>query len=178
MDLGIVVLRLAVGLALAAHGAQKLFGWFDGPGMDRTAAGLAHLGFRNGRIAATMAGATEAGGGFLLALGALSPLAAAACMGVMMVATWTTTLRNGFVVNKGGYEYNLVLIAGAFAVAGAGPGRYSIDHAFGLDLAGGGWAVGALSLAIVGAGLELLIAWRRPAPAGPAPSAGSSVASP
>src|SRR5215471_4581102 len=78
MDFGLAVLRLVVGLTLAAHGVQKLFGWFGGPGLHGTGRGLEQLGFVPGRRSALLAGLTEAGGGLLLTLGLATPAAAAA----------------------------------------------------------------------------------------------------
>lgn len=78
MDIGLLLLRSAIGLTLAAHGAQKLFGWFGGAGLNGTAGFMESLGFRPGRRQARMAGLVEAGGGLLLALGLLTPVAAAA----------------------------------------------------------------------------------------------------
>src|ERR1700730_4125568 len=86
MDIGLLLLRLTVGLTLAAHGAQKLFGWFGGPGLDKTGMFFEKLGFVPGRRHALMAGLAEAGGGLLLALGLVTPLAASAVFAVMLVA--------------------------------------------------------------------------------------------
>jgi putative oxidoreductase len=77
MEIGLLLLRLTAGVTLAAHEAQKLFGWFGGPGLDATGQGMAMLGFHPGRRHALMAGLVEAGGGLLLALGFLTPAAAA-----------------------------------------------------------------------------------------------------
>src|SRR5215467_11873908 len=84
MDLGLLLLRLVAGLSFAAHGTQKLFGWFGGHGLAGTGGFLEQLGFHPGKRAALMAGLGEAGGGLLLALGALTPLAAAILIGVML----------------------------------------------------------------------------------------------
>lgn len=86
MDIGLLLLRLTVGLTLAAHGGQKLFGWFGGPGLDAIGAILSMLGFQPGRRHALLAGLVETGGGLLLALGFLTPLAAALVFSVMLVA--------------------------------------------------------------------------------------------
>src|SRR6202171_5957724 len=104
MDVGLFLLRLTVGLTLAAHGAQKLFGWFGGPGLDRTGMFFEKLGFVPGRRHALMAGLAEAGGGLLLALGLVTPLAAAAVFAVMLVAGVTVHLEHGFFLTSGGYE--------------------------------------------------------------------------
>ena len=113
MDVGLLILRFVVGLTLAAHGAQKLFGSFGGYGLDGTGQFMEALGFQPGRRHAALAGLTEAGGGVLLALGLLTPLGAALIASVMLVATITVHLKNGFFAASGGYEYNLVLAAAA-----------------------------------------------------------------
>src|SRR5438128_11216756 len=96
MDLGLLLLRLTVGLTLAAHGAQKLFGWFAGPGLDATGTILETLGFHPGRRHALMAGLVEADGGLLLALGWLTPIAAAVALSVMFVAGMSVHVKQGF----------------------------------------------------------------------------------
>jgi putative oxidoreductase len=160
MDLGLVILRFVVGLTLAAHGAQKLFGWFGGYGLDATGHFLETLGFHPGRRHAALAGLTEAGGGVLLALGLLTPLGAALIASVMVVATITVHLKNGFFASSGGYEYNLVLAAATVSLAFSGPGALSIDVLLGYTFAGTVWGVGAIIVAIVGALVQL--AQRRP----------------
>jgi putative oxidoreductase len=148
-DAGMLLLRLVVGWTMVAHGAQKLLGWFGGPGFGGTAHFLEQMGFRPGGLHAVLSGGAELGGGLLLALGLLTPLGAAAVTGSMLAATATVTWQNGFISAKGGYEYNLVLIASALAVAFAGPGRFSLDRALGLPLSGWRWGVGATVLAVV-----------------------------
>jgi len=163
MDLGLLVLRLAVGLTLAAHGTQKLFGWFGGGGIAGTGAGFEGLGFRPGKRAAFLAGLGEAGGGLLLALGAATPLAAAMALGVMTVAIFSVHIKKGFFNHNGGYEFPLVLASAALCLAIAGPGSYSVDAFLGLELHGPAWGIAALTLGIAAAGLQL--ASRHPAPA-------------
>jgi putative oxidoreductase len=148
-DAGMLLLRLVVGLTMAAHGAQKLFGSFGGPGLAGTAHFLEQMGFRPGELHALLSGGAEFGGGLLLALGLLTPLGAAAVTGSMLAAIATVTWQNGFISAKGGYEYNLVLIASALAVAFAGPGRLSVDEALGWRLSGWRWGVAAAALAAV-----------------------------
>lgn len=135
MDTGILLLRVVVGLTLAAHGAQKLFGWFGGHGIGGTAAFLEDLGFRPGRPYAYLAGAVEFLGGLCLALGLFTPLATAAVIGQMAVAAWVVHLPHGFFNSAGGYEFPLTLAASAATVALAGPGAYSLDGALGLTAA-------------------------------------------
>lgn len=150
MDLALFVLRLIVGLLFVGHGAQKLFGAFGGAGIDGTAGMFEQLGLRPPRLHAIAAGCAEAGGGVLLALGLLTPLGAAAITAVMVTAIITVHARNGIWNTEKGFEYNLVLIAGAFAIVGAGPGTWSLDNALGLDLGGTGWALAALAAGLVG----------------------------
>ena len=132
--LGLLILRLGIGLILAAHGAQKLFGVWGGPGMTRWAQMVQRLRIRPARPWAWVAALSEFGGGLLLALGLLSPLGSLAIIGAMLVAIATVHLSKGFWVGKGGFEFNLSLIAGAAALAFTGPGPYSLDGALGLHL--------------------------------------------
>jgi putative oxidoreductase len=148
MDLGLLILRMIVGVTLAAHGSQKLFGWFGGHGIAGTGAFLEKLGFRPGKVQAFLSGMAEAGGGLLLAAGLFTPLGAAAIIAVMLVATVSVTLSKGFFAQDGGFEYSLVLAAAALAVAFTGPGAFSIDGALGISREGASWGFAAL-----GAGL-------------------------
>ena len=164
MDIGLLVLRLAVGLTMAAHGGQKLFGWFGGYGLAGTGGFMESLGFRPGRIHAALAGSAELVGGLLIALGLLTPVGSALVLAVMVVAIGSVHLPKGFFVSDGGAEYNLVIIAAVAALAFAGPGAYSLDAVQGLDLAG--WLPGVIAvLAGLVAGGGALAARRRvPAP--------------
>src|SRR5262245_33382318 len=164
MDIGLLILRLAVGLALAAHGSQKLFGWFGGYGIAGTGGFLESIGFRPGKAMAVISGLGETLGGLGLALGVLTPLSAALVVATMLVAIYSVHIRNGFFITKPGYEYNLVLIAAALALAFAGPGRISFDAAVGLPLAGGLWGAVAIGLSLLGA-LPPLVSRSAPAPA-------------
>ena len=168
MAYGLLLLRIVLGPAIAAHGAQKLFGWFGGGGLEGTAGffGAGGLGFRAPLAMATLAALGEFGGGVLLALGLLTPLGAVAVVGVMAVAIITVHWRNGFFVTKSGYEYNLLILAGAAALGATGPGRFSLDRALGWDdnLSGVWWGVGVLALGIVG-GAAVVAAFRGPAQA-------------
>ena len=161
MSIGLLLLRMVVGLTLAAHGSQKLFGWFGGGGIEGTAPAMEQLGFVPGRRSAVMAGLAETGGGVLLTLGAATPVAAAVLLAVMVVAIVSVHLKQGFFVMQGGYEYPLVLGLAAMSVALTGPGRLSVDALIGLDLAGAGWGCAALVVGLVGSGIQL--ASRRPA---------------
>ena len=159
MEIGLLVLRLVVGLGFAAHGAQKLFGVFGGHGLDGTAGFFEGIGLRPGRLHARAAGSAEFFGGLLIAVGLGTPFAAAALIAVMTAAVLSVHLPNGFFVSGNGYEYNLVLAAALFALAAIGAGDWSLDHAFDLDLAGTGWALGALGAGLLG-GLGAVVSGR------------------
>jgi putative oxidoreductase len=151
MKIGRLLLRLSVGGFFFGHGTQKLFGWFGGNGLEATAQGFEQMGLRPGKANALAAGAAEAGGGALLALGAATPLAASALTATMITAIDTVHLKNGPWVTKGGYEYNVVLIAAALALAEVGPGELSLEAAKGIERSGPGWALAALVTGALGA---------------------------
>lgn len=159
MALGLLVLRIVTGALFAGHGAQKLFGAFGGHGLAGTGAFVESLGLRPGRMMALAAGLGELAGGTLLALGLLTPLAAAVLIAVMVTAIATVHWQNGLWVTDGGFEYNLVLATVAFAVASVGAGRWSLDGVLGLHLAGWTWAVAALVVGVLG-GLAMVGARR------------------
>ncbi|MEO6987576.1 MAG: DoxX family protein [Aquihabitans sp.] len=158
---GLLLLRVVAGLSLAAHGYNKFFGGGKIPG---TAAWFDSMGMKpNGKIHAVLAACTELGTGILFAVGLLTPLAAAGCVGLMVVAFWTVHRPNGFFIVKSGYEYNLILGTLMVAVAMIGPGKYSLDWAFGLDFAFDPWLALALSAGLgILAGVGLLAAFYRP----------------
>lgn len=167
MAFGTLLLRTVIGFTLAAHGSRKLFGWFGGPGLEKTAAGMEALGFAPGQRHALMAGAAEFAGGLLIALGLATPLGAAIIAGVMLVAAITAHVKRGFFITTGGFEYNMVLATAAVSIAFTGPGPMSLDALFGY--AEGGALNGLGALAVGGAGAALQLAQRRmprPAPAG------------
>ena len=155
MDLGILLLRAVVGMTLAAHGAQKLFGWFRGHGLNGTGQFMTTLGFQPGRRHALMAGLAEGGGGVLLALGFLTPVGAALGASVMLVAAVTTHVKNGFFNTGGGFEYNLLLGVSALSIAFIGPGVASIDAILGYSLSGALWGTAAALVAAIGAAAQL-----------------------
>jgi putative oxidoreductase len=132
--LGLLILRLGIGLIIAAHGAQKLFGVWGGPGMAKWAQSVQRLRIRPAQPWAWVAALSEFGGGVLLALGLLSPLGSLAIVGAMVVAVATVHLSKGFWAGKGGYEYNLSLMVGAAALAFTGAGPYSLDGALRIHL--------------------------------------------
>jgi putative oxidoreductase len=129
-DLGLLTLRVGVASALVAHGAQKLFGWFGGTGLEQTGAMFEQVGFRPGKLNAIAAGLGEAGGGALLAVGLATPGAGAAVAGTMIVAS-SMHVEEGFISSKGGFEYPAVLGWSAAALALTGPGTLSLDHVLG-----------------------------------------------
>ncbi|WP_181766768.1 DoxX family protein [Streptomyces albidus (ex Kaewkla and Franco 2022)] len=125
-DTGLLLLRVVLGLTMAVHGSQKLFGAFDGPGLKGTGQFFSSAGYPAGETMALIAGLTETLGGLGLALGLLTPLAGAAVLGTMVNAI-ALKWGGGFFAPKG-VEYELLLIAGAAALTLTGPGRYAADR--------------------------------------------------
>ncbi|CAM5544846.1 MULTISPECIES: DoxX family protein [Streptomyces] len=156
-DLGLLLLRLGAGGVLAAHGTQKLFGWFGGHGIEGTGQFMESVGYRPGKASATAAGLAETGGGTLLALGLATPAAGAAAAGAMAGAAAVHT-PNGFFNQEGGYEYAATLGLAAVGLAVTGPGRLSLDHALGhvLDR---GWMVPA-ALGVAAAATAVVVGTR------------------
>lgn len=152
---GLFFLRLFLGVLLFAHGTQKLFGWFGGHGPEGTGGFFEQVGHRPGRQMAILAGLSEAGGGTLLVLGLVTPLASAIVIGVMVTAAVSVHGSNGLWATNGGYELPLTnaVIAGALAFTGAG--TFSFDHAIGLGMHGWAWGIGAVALGLIGAGIQL-----------------------
>ena len=158
MDAGLFIARLVFGLIMAAHGAQKLFGWFGGYGIAGTGGFFDALGFRPGRLFAIAAGLTEFGGGLLLALGLLGPIGPALVISVMAVAAVSVHWQNGLFATSNGIELPLIYAAGAAALALTGPGRYSLDALLGLaSVWTPGLAWSAIAVGIVGAIANLAI---------------------
>ncbi|MFF0499792.1 DoxX family protein [Nocardia aobensis] len=164
IDTGLLLLRVAAGLTMAAHGYQK---FFSGGRIGGTGAWFDSIGMRPGRTHALLAAATEIAAGVLLALGLATPFAGAAFVALMLVAGYTVHRGNGFFSVRSGWEYNFILAVIGAAVATTGPGRYSLDHLFGWDTGLSGVA-GAL-IGIVGglaAGVgQLVVFFRPPVPA-------------
>jgi putative oxidoreductase len=127
-DIGLLVVRVVFGLIFAAHGAQKLFGWFGGYGISGTSGWLESSGFRPGKFFATALGLTEFIAGLLLALGFLGPVGPALIVAVMIVAMITVHWKNAFFVSTNGIEHPLMFTVAAIGLALTGPGRYSIDY--------------------------------------------------
>ena len=155
MALGLLILRLVVGLTMAAHGAQKLFGWFGGYGLQGTGGFLEKLGFLPGRRNALFAGLAELAGGLLLALGFATPLAATLIVSVMFVAVATVHAKNGYFNSSQGFEYNLLLAVAAVSIAIIGAGPVSLDAALGIQDAGPVWGLAALVAGLVGGGVQV-----------------------
>jgi putative oxidoreductase len=164
MKIGRLLLRLVVGGLFVGHGTQKLFGWFGGQGLDATAQGFEHLGLRPGRRNAIAAGGAEAGGGALLAVGLATPIASSVLVATMLTAIYRVHAKNGPWITNGGYEYNLVLIGAALALAEVGPGELSLDAALGRERSGSGWALAALAAGALGAVGSYAAAAAHPAP--------------
>ncbi len=160
MRIGLTVARLVVGGLFIGHGLQKLTGWFDGSGLEGSAGFFEQLGLRPGRQHAAAAGAAETGGGALLALGLLTPLGAMLTCGTMATAIRLVHAEKGPWNTNGGYEYNLVLMATAFAIVDAGPGAFSLDALSGHDRWGTAWALAALAGALAGSQLAIDIGQR------------------
>jgi putative oxidoreductase len=161
-DVAVLVLRLCLGITMAAHGFNKFFaggrlpgtaGWFDGMGM------------RPGWLHARVAAGSEVAAGLGLSIGFLTPVAAAGFVALMLVAGWTVHRGNGFFIVKQGWEYNVVLAVAAVVVAALGAGRFSVDA----SLLGGSWLAGwtaaaiALGLGLVGGAGQLALFYRPPA---------------
>jgi putative oxidoreductase len=131
-DLGVLAVRLTTGGLLAGHGAQKLFGSFGGPGLEGTTGWLESMGFKPGKQWALAAGASEFGGGLLTAAGLMHPLGPISSIGSMVVAARVGHAGKPIWVTEGGAELPVTNIAVAVALSLVGPGRYSLDHMFGV----------------------------------------------
>lgn len=129
-----LILRLVLGGLLAGHGAQKLFGSFNGPGLQGTSGFMEMLGLKPGRPWAVLAGVSEFGGGVLTLLGLLNPLGPVGVIGAMTMATTKAHAGKPIWVTEGGAELPVTNIAAATALIVGGPGKWSLDRAFGLRL--------------------------------------------
>jgi len=132
-DLGLLASRLALGLGLASHGAQKAFGWFEGPGPEGAAGFMAGLGFKPGEQFAQAASYNEIASGLLIALGLGGPLGPAGLISGMVVAMEAVHRPKGFFAGKNGVEVPVLYSAGALALATVGYGALSFDSVLGLD---------------------------------------------
>ncbi|MEV6201432.1 DoxX family membrane protein [Streptomyces sp. NPDC051771] len=161
MDTGMLILRLLVGLLVAGHGVQKISTHLGGRGLAGGTEEFRSDGFRGGVLTALAAGGGQIGSGLLLAAGLLTPLAATGVIGVMTVAL-TVKWHNGLWVQNDGYEYPLVLVGTAAALAATGPGAWSVDALLGLTSYPLWWAVAALAAGL-GSGLLTRLVLHRPA---------------
>jgi len=164
MTLGLLVIRVIAGLTMAAHGGQKLFGWFDGPGLDGVSGMMEKLELRPPRRHALLAGLSETVGGALLAAGALTPVATAMLTGTMTTAIRKVHVSKGPWNTGGGYEYNAVLIAAMAALADVGPGALSFDSARLPRMHGPAWAAAAVAAGVAGSYLAERPPFNEPAP--------------
>lgn len=126
-SLGLLLIRLVIGLTFAAHGAQKLFGWFGGYGIEGMTGWFDSIGLKPARPLAILAGVGELLSGIFFAAGFLTPLAALAMVVIMIVAIKSVTGQNGYWITANGSEYSFAIIAVAIGLALAGPGQYAID---------------------------------------------------
>ncbi len=130
-DLARLLVRSVLGASIAAHGAQKLFGWFGGPGMERAGTMMESLGFRPGDRFARAASLAEIAAGVLTATGSGGPLGPAMLLGVMSTAAVSAHLKNGYWNQNRGYELNAMYALPALLLALDDHGAFSIDHAIG-----------------------------------------------
>jgi putative oxidoreductase len=156
VDLALLILRVTVGLTFAAHGAQKVFGWWGGPGYQGWQGAMTRMGFRPAGLFAAISAGVELIGGLALALGLLTPIAGAALIAQSVVIVGQVHWQNGFFNTKGGYEFPLTLGVAVAALVLIGAGEWSIDAAIGfvlepvarIGLIALGLAAGAVALTI------------------------------
>ncbi|MCY8826642.1 DoxX family protein [Bacillus atrophaeus] len=127
LSVGLLIIRLIIGLLFVGHGAQKLFGWFGGHGLKGTGGWFESIGMKPGVTVALLAGLSELFGGIMFALGFLTPLAGIIIAGTMVMAIVKVHGANGLWVTNNGYEYNLTLLAVTVGIALTGPGQYAVD---------------------------------------------------
>jgi putative oxidoreductase len=153
----LVLVRFVVGVTMIAHGYNH---WRGGGRIAGTARWFSGLGLRYGTLQAWLSVVTEIGAGFLLIIGLFTPLACAAVISVMLIAGLLAHRPNGFFVFREGYEYVLVLSVVCLALAMLGPGRFSVDHAGGIEITG--WAGGGIALGVAVAAVAGMLAtfWR------------------
>ena len=132
-DQGLFIVRIVFGLLMAAHGAQKLFGWFGGYGLEAVSGYFETLGFRPGRLFAFAAAASELLGGLLVALGLFGPIGPALMLAVMIVAAFSVHWPNGLFAMSNGIELPLLYATGAATLTFTGFGLYSLDALLGLS---------------------------------------------
>lgn len=159
LNLGLLLLRLCLGLFLAYHGYNKVFG---GGGLAGTAGWFGSIGMKWPKWQARAAATTEIGAGVMLAAGLLTPLAAAGVIGIMVVAIVVAHAKVGFFVflPNQGWEYCATIAIGAAAVGIIGPGDWSVDNAIDFILEGWTGAVVAVGIGVAGAALQLVASYR------------------
>lgn len=158
-DIARTLLRVTIGATMVAHGVKH------GKTLKGTAGWFESIGFREPELQAKLSAAVEVGSGSALIAGAGTPFAASAVIGTMAVAAQTVHRPNGFFITKEGYEYVMNVAAASAALAALGPGKLSVDRALGLDkkLSGrNGFAIAA-GAGLIGAAIQLITFWRRPA---------------
>jgi putative oxidoreductase len=176
MEIGRLTARALIGGLFIGHGTQKLFGWFEGPGMEGTEQMMGAIQMRPTRLNALAAGLSETAGGALLVVGAATPLAATSLIGTMITAIRKVHLANGPWAAEGGWEYNAVLVAALAALVEAGPGDLSVDAALGRDQWGPRWALACLAAGAAASTAAIVAGARGPSPADAQPSPDSAVA--
>jgi putative oxidoreductase len=171
MNVGLLVVRVVLGAYFAAHGTQKLFGWFGGYGLAGTGGWLESLGFRPGKPFALAAGLCECGGGVLVATGLLRPFGSALIIVAMVVAALSVHWKNGLFVTSNGIEVPVAWSLCAACLAFVGSGRYSLDALVHLSLGADAWTVWIVLAggALVGV---LVASTRRPPAVKAGPTAG------
>lgn len=127
INIGLLIIRVVIGVIFMGHGAQKLFGWFGGYGIKGTGSWFESIGIKPGTAMALLAGLTELIGGILFTMGLLTPLAGIMIAGTMVMAIAKVHAPNGLWSTENGYEYNLTVIAVVIGVALIGPGQYALD---------------------------------------------------
>jgi putative oxidoreductase len=157
---GLLLLRLVIFVIMAFHGTQKLFGWWDGGGLDKAEAFFASQGFRPPRLMAAIAGLTEAAASVLIGCGLLTDLSVAMLAGVLTNVA-AIHVRNGLDQRKHGFEFELMILAGVAAIGLCGPGEWSLDHALGVP----DWSWLGLAAIALGAASGLVITSTRQQPA-------------
>ena len=170
LDVGLLIVRLAVGLTFAAHGAQKALGWWSGPGFAGWTGAMTRMGLRPAPLWAALSSGVELVGGLLLAVGFLTPVASALLVAQSVYIVVRVHRPKGFWNKNGGIEFPLQLLAASLLIAASGPGAIAIDAAAGLEL-GTSWRAAFLVIAVVGAFATMAIA--RPIPQPPAAAAGA-----
>ena len=155
INVGLLILRVGLGLTIAAHGSQKLFGWYGGSRIAGFSASLGRMRLKPAVFWAWIAALSEFGGGLLVVLGLLSPFGCFAVMAAMSMAIWLVHRPKGFWNTKGGIEFPLMIWVGALALSVTGPGAISLDSILGLHLPEpAAWIAGLIGL-VLGVGAAL-----------------------